>query len=424
MKKRVRLIILGLVIIVLLIPLVLGFLGGFESWFKNLLNKDPDINIDESKVSQSQLSTLKSEVPISKTSSLGSSLALQITEFQITDNPSLDWISKIDEDIIAFVRIIGWGYTLFFYDLSTNKEEIIAINTGFPSVHKDKIVFEKVDVSFASSNIYMYDISTSQIINITKSTSWFSGAPDIYGEIIVFLDNRNGDYDIYMYNITSEQERPVITNPLSFEGYPFIYKNKIVWEDYRNGINNPDIYMYDLSKEQETQITTDPSKQVNPDIYGNIIVWEDYRNGINNPDIYMYDLSKEQETQITTDPSKQIHPAVYKDIIVWEDYRNGDFQNITNRNADIYMFNLSSGEEIQITNNTLSQTFPCIYENKIVYSDAKTGTGDLYTSVLGNADEFFSKVDIKDIIAVAQYIGRADCSISNNWCDGRDIIRD
>jgi len=73
-----------------------------------------------------------------------------------------------------------------------------------------------------------------------------------------------------------------ITTDSSNQFSPAIYGDKIVWYDNRNG--NDDIYMYDLKTNTEKRITTDSSSQRYPAIYGDKIVWQDYRNG--NHDIY------------------------------------------------------------------------------------------------------------------------------------------
>ena len=94
-----------------------------------------------------------------------------------------------------------------------------------------------------------------------------------------------------------------------------IYGDRIVWQDNRNG--NFDIYMYNLSTSKETQITTNESIQWCPSIYGDRIVWTDMRNGNwDIADIYMYDLSTSKETQITTNKSDRAYPVIYGDKIV------------------------------------------------------------------------------------------------------------
>ena len=86
-----------------------------------------------------------------------------------------------------------------------------------------------------------------------------------------------------MYDTSTGQETRITTSN-TIDSNPVIYGNKIVWQDERNG--NSDIYMYDISTGQETQITTDTSDQIAPDIYENKIVWSDGRSG-GGYDIYM-----------------------------------------------------------------------------------------------------------------------------------------
>ena len=148
--------------------------------------------------------------------------------------------------------------------------------------------------------------------------------------------------------IENSEDIPVIVNA-STQWDPAIYKDIVVWQDDRNG--NWDIYGFDLSAKEEFQITTDESDQRYPAIYSSIVVWQDDRNG--NWDIYGFDLSIREEFQITTDGSDQWRPAIYGDIIVWRDDRNG--------NKDIYAYNLSTEEEFQITTNTSAQYYPVIY---------------------------------------------------------------
>ena len=99
---------------------------------------------------------------------------------------------------------------------------------------------------------------------------------------------------------------------------PAIYDDIVIWVDERNG--NSDIYGYNLSTREEFPITTNPFEQYFPAIYEKIIVWTDTRHG--NEDIYGYDLFTGKEFQITTDLDDQDVPAIYEDIIVWWDLRS------------------------------------------------------------------------------------------------------
>jgi beta propeller repeat protein len=77
---------------------------------------------------------------------------------------------------------------------------------------------------------------------------------------------------------------------------PDIDHNIVVWQDNRNG--DWDIYGYNLTTRQEFQITDEPHDQTNPAISGNMVVWEDSRNG--NLQIYATILDGPQAAQCTS----------------------------------------------------------------------------------------------------------------------------
>jgi len=221
-----------------------------------------------------------------------------------TDNKTLLPISNLEnQELKDSLNIYGdnivWrsrsgGYQdLYMYDLSTYNKTRITANqlTKNPAIYGDKIVWQDEpslpSFGFESSyhGIHMYNLSTSNETRITTDRS--ASNPKIYDDRIVYMGNNN----IYLYNISTSVETQLTFNG-SRKDRLAIYGDKIVWQDDRNG--NWDIYMYNLSEQEETQITNDESDQINPAIYGDRIVWEDYRNDKENKyycSIYMYDFS-------------------------------------------------------------------------------------------------------------------------------------
>jgi beta propeller repeat protein/parallel beta-helix repeat protein len=254
-----------------------------------------------------------------------------------------------------------------------------------PAIYGDKIVW--VDDRNGNKNIYMYDLSTfkeTQITNIESDEL----SPDIYGDRIVWTDFRNGNEDIYMYNLSTKEETQITTNGSALN--PKIYEDKVVWEDSRNGDNNSksDIYMYNFSTFQKTQITTCGTAS-GPSIYDSRIVWTDLRNG--NEDIYMYNLSTKEETQINTNESGQGCPVIYGDKIAWVDSRN--------RYPNVYMYNISTSKETQIAINESFSTDLGIYGDKIVWLENSPGSVYLYdlstskeVQITTNANEVSKKI--------------------------------
>ena len=251
----------------------------------------------------------------------------------------------------------------------------ITTNTGMQwnaAIYGDKIIWE--DDRNGQWNIYMHNLSTGQETRITTDLEPQTQS-DIYDDKIISVGYENGNHDVYMRDLSTGQETQITTNT-AMQWIPDIYGDKIVWQDQRNG--NWDIYMYDLSTGQETQITTDTKEQMSPAIYGDENVWSDNRDGY-GMNIYMYELSTDQETQITARAVFQYWPDIYGDKIVWQDHRY--------YKGDIYMYDLSTGQETQITTNTERQGTVAIYGDKIVWQDQRNGNYDIYMHDLSTGQE-------------------------------------
>jgi beta propeller repeat protein len=310
-------------------------------------------------------------------------------------------------------------------DTAQGTETQITTNTSNqlnPDIYGERIVWQddrngSYDAYIYDPNwdIYIYDLSSSIETQITTNESNQSG-PVIYGDRIVWTDDRNGNYDVYMYDLSSSTETQ-ITISESNQSDPAIYEDRIVWADDRNG--NTDIYMYDLSSSTETQITTNESNQSDPAIYGDRIIWTDDRNGIADiytPDVYMYNLSTFTETQIAgSEGFFEYGPAIYGDRIVYMSEGAGDlvwmYDLSTSEltfiaydawnpviygerivwmygmgSSDIYMYDLSTSREIQITSDeSVHQSAPAIYGDRIVWEDWRNENSDIYMFTLDSA---------------------------------------
>ncbi|MDY9926727.1 NosD domain-containing protein [Methanosarcina sp.] len=257
-------------------------------------------------------------------------------------------------------------YTLTESQITTNKS-----NQTMPAIYGDKIVFFDDRSGLGNYNIYVYDLSTSKETQITinGSSHGYTMGPAIYGDRIVWKGNRNingvwENFGIRVYNLSTSKETPNTNGINAFE--PDIYENRVVWTDAHYG--NADIYMYNLSTARETQITTNESTQDAPAIYDDKIVWRDWRNGNNTSsktDIYMYNLSTSTETQITTSGLAS-NSKIHGDRLVYVN------------NSHIYMYNLSTSTETRITTYESRQDNPAIYGDRIVWMDDRNRNADIY----------------------------------------------
>jgi len=271
------------------------------------------------------------------------------------------------------------------YNLSTSRETQITTNRSDqmrPSIYGDRIVWTderniESDGYFSNGNwdTYMYNLSTSRETQITTNESCQT-YPAIYGDRIVWQDGKYGG-SIYMYDLSTSKEIGIATNE-SFHYFPVIDGDRIIWQGHHNGKNH--IYMYNFSTSTETQINDIDLAGWRTgwihDIYGDNIVWE-YWDGtefVPNSDIYMYNLSTSKKTRLTTYNSDQRSPAIYEDKIVWEDHSNG--------NSDIHMYDLSTSRKIRIATSESMQLQPDIYENRIVWVGMHNGNRDIYMCIV------------------------------------------
>jgi uncharacterized repeat protein (TIGR01451 family) len=202
----------------------------------------------------------------------------------ICTNAARQLSPDIYDDIVVWMDYRNGDYPdIYMYDLSTNTETAVKLHTAhyspalygnkFVSIHEDRIVWS--DWSSGNSDIYLYDLSTDTEEQITTNT-WHQGTPDIYEDIIVWMDQRNSpssdpdllEDDIYGYDLSTDTEFPISTAPDGFEATPSIYGDKVVWN------KSWDIYMYDLTTDTETAIATDPGFDSMPHIHGHRIVWD------------------------------------------------------------------------------------------------------------------------------------------------------
>lgn len=158
-----------------------------------------------------------------------------------------------------------------------------------PAVWRSDVVF---------SDFFVWPDTGQAGWDITLADTWLKNEPDfrypavepedesapvIDRDWIVYqydYSNDGTDYDIFA--IDRSDPRIFVTVPVArsaaSETAPDLSGHIVVWQDNRSG--NWDIYGYNLTTRQEFRITDDPADQTNPAISGDTVVWEDMRDGV------------------------------------------------------------------------------------------------------------------------------------------------
>jgi len=301
---------------------------------------------------------------------------------------------RISGDIVVWRDDRGGNNDIYGYNISDSSEFPVCTNASDqwnPDIDhaSDAVVWK--DNRNGNGDIYGYNLKTETEFVICNE-SHVQGAPSISGNIVVWIDDRDGEeYTsyIYGYNLSSGEEFPIntylSTNSIyySTKMFPSIYKDTVIWLDFREinhsadyqqleAVLNTEIYGYNLSSDVEFAITDDEYTQGPPgaDIYDDILVWSECHYNESVCIIYSYNLTTHTKSALTTSRDAIAAPVIYGDIVVWGDYRNG--------NWDIYGYNLKTGGEFAICTDPGYQSPPAISGNIVVWTDNRNGNGDIY----------------------------------------------
>jgi beta propeller repeat protein len=153
-------------------------------------------------------------------------------------------------------------------------------------------------------DVYAYDLKTGEEKRITSDCTVTDTDLAISGSTIVWTDNRNDDPttriqthppvsndDIYLYDLSTGQEVQVTNSP-ACDSSPVIDNGRIVWER-RLAARGCDIYLYDIETGEEARISNSGyvAGLYYPAISGDRIVWADSRltEGNSSDDCYTFD---------------------------------------------------------------------------------------------------------------------------------------
>ncbi len=127
-------------------------------------------------------------------------------------------------------------------------------------------------------------INYFDLIQVTDNKA-IQSDPDVYDNVVVWIDERNGNKDIFMKDLSTNEEKQV-TSGEEDEFSPLIYQDKIFYiksngkletekvkEDSYHGFELNDIFLFDITTGETKQITCDGlDKEIN-DFYNGILLF-------------------------------------------------------------------------------------------------------------------------------------------------------
>lgn len=228
-----------------------------------------------------------------------------------------------------------------------------------PGINGDAIIWEEIHTPDMTTDIMLYNITTSTFYNLTPGTDASNQRyPSIGGRRVIWQDDRDGEEDLY-YNDTSDWSLHSIPDaPPAGVMYmqPVTDGSSVVWYDG----STYDILMSDFSV--TSTIDNNGNPKFNPSVCSTFVVWKEdlSGSGFGPYDIVLYNTATATKEVLTdsaapenaamVDPDPDLAPVSINgdSRIVWVDDRTG-YQ-------DIYMFTYGPVTDCPIVNFSEDKT--------------------------------------------------------------------
>ena len=349
--------------------------------------------------------------------------------FQLTTAPSPDTQQE------------AWGDWVVYRDHSDPSPDVWAVNVNDgqpfpiltrggaqnnPSIYGDIIVHHSADLYWSGSwskegNVWGYNMVTGEEFPISVNDEYCSANPFIWGDWVVYTDQRDGDgddsyEDVYAYNLSTGVES-VVSTDTGYQRSPAAWGDKCVYHVRDASYTNSWLEVTDLKTGETTSTPAEANYKYSPNIYGDWAVYQDSGNNV-----VAWNYVSGESTVVATTGGNSVD--IWEDIVVWEDYRTGDGDD---SNGDIYMMDLSTGVESVVCTDSADQSRVRISEGAITWVDHRNDNGtdnpDLYcmylepkTTSMAGATRYETACEVSK----ANFPGGADAVViatGENWPD-------
>jgi|GEM_PF-4096901 len=292
----------------------------------------------------------------------------------------------------------------FVYDISDHKEFKVASEVLNASISGSQVVW------LQGNNITVRNfINNSQIV-LPLPAARPLYRPEIDGDRIVWTDLRNDPdihdadviSDIYLYNLTLGNEtRLTSAAKHSSKGPPSLWGDLVVWNDNRDGYFS--IYSYRFSNGTESRMTNDTSNQYQPRVSSRAIAWLDdkFAPDLVHLDLFYLDLRTGREVRA----SKTGHVESYDlwgDRLVWADTSRPEAPD---NYGDIILHNISRNTTKVFYSSDWSQYDPAVWGNRVVWVDDLRPGGEIF--LMKKVSRPYIGMDLMTVLLLLLLIGVA-----------------
>ncbi len=157
------------------------------------------------------------------------------------------------------------------------------------------------------------------------STTQDQKDPAVHAGRVVWQDLRDvGNGEIYLRNLEGTGPSVRLTNDPGGQFHPDVFGDWVVWEDNRN--LQVDLYGFDLLRGAEVRLTDTPFDETTPGVNGAWVVYAEDSAGETRNNLRILSLWNRASVQLTNADSDKATPAMASGRVVWADDRSGVWQ--------------------------------------------------------------------------------------------------
>jgi beta propeller repeat protein/parallel beta-helix repeat protein len=216
------------------------------------------------------------------------------TEWAVCTLASAQSRPAIDGDRIVWQDYRNGNYDICLMNISDGSTAILTTdpnNDMSPEMNGNFVVWYSYYGSPPSndySDIHMFDLKSWTLTNVNKDSP-VQYTPDIYGNNIVWHDNRNGNWEIYTCDVETLAPRRLTWDPEAQQNFmPRIFEQNVVFYFHNRVTDVWSVRMANITTGVMTVLEQETYGDAVPTIYGNRVAWVN-RTG-NRNDIHVLDF--------------------------------------------------------------------------------------------------------------------------------------